>query len=156
MENYSHTITVTTTPEKAYDALIHKIPLWWSELFKGSSSQTGEVFTIRFGEHIHKTMRVKELKVSSKVIWYVEDSLIAIPELKNQTEWIGTTIIWDIEHKESNTQIKITHIGLNPDIECYEICANGWIQFINSLKLFLETGKGNPYREYAEESPARS
>jgi hypothetical protein len=85
-------------------------------------------------------MRVKELVPDSKVIWYVEDSLIALPELKNQTEWIGTTIVWEIA-KEEITRIKVIHIGLNPEVECYEICSNGWVQFVNSLKLFWKQEK---------------
>lgn len=146
MNNYTHTIEVKANAENAYNALSHEIPLWWSEMFEGSSAQIGDRFTIRFGTDIHKTMRVKESIPNFEMIWYVEDSLIALPELKNQTEWIGTTIVWEIERNEENTQIKVTHIGLNPNIECYEICSNGWVQFLGSLKLFLETGKGNPYK----------
>jgi hypothetical protein len=48
-------------------------------MFEGSSANVDDVFTIRFGSSIHKTMRVKELVPDSKVIWYVEDSLIALP-----------------------------------------------------------------------------
>ncbi len=147
MDHYTNTIEVKTTADKAYDALAYKINLWWTEMFEGASAQVGDVFTIRFGESIHKTMRVKELIPDSKVIWYVEDSLIALPELKNQTEWIGTTIVWEIVQNGENSQIKVTHLGLNPDIECYEICSNGWVQFLGSLKLFLETGTGTPYKE---------
>lgn len=147
VENYTHTIEVKTPTDKAYDALTHKIPLWWTEMFEGSSAQVGNVFTIRFGESIHKTMRVKELIAHSKIIWYVEDSRIALPELKNQTEWIGTTIVWEIEQKGEATLMEVTHIGLNSAVECYDICANGWVQFLGSLKLFLETGKGKPYTE---------
>ncbi len=147
VENYMSTIEVATTVEKAYNALTREISLWWTEMFEGSSLHTGDLFTIRFGDNIYKTMQVKELSPCSKVIWFVEDSLIALPELKNRTEWIGTTIIWEIEPKEDDTRIKVTHIGLNPDIECYEICSNGWIQFLGSLKLFLETGEGKPYRK---------
>ncbi|WP_347217741.1 SRPBCC domain-containing protein [Chryseobacterium sp.] len=147
MENYTNTIEVKTTADKVYKALAHQVPLWWSEMFEGSSAQTGNGFTIRFGTNIHKTMKVKESIPVTKMIWYVEDSLITLPELKNQTEWIGTTILWEIEQTGENTQIKVTHIGLSPDIECYDICSNGWIQFLASLKLFLETGKGTPYKE---------
>ncbi|AZB02059.1 SRPBCC domain-containing protein [Chryseobacterium joostei] len=147
MNNYSNTIEIKARPDEVYDALTHKIPLWWTEMFKGSSGKAGEVFTVRFGDHIHKTIQVKEIEGNSKIIWYIEDSLIAIPELKNQTEWIGTTVIWEIEEKENLTLLKLTHIGLHPFIECYDICSNGWVQFINSLKLFLETGKGIPYKE---------
>lgn len=147
MDNYTSTIEVKTTADKAYDALVSQVPLWWTEMFEGSSLQTGDVFTIRFGAAIHKTMRVEETIPNSKIIWYVEDSLITLPELKNQTEWIGTTIVWEIEQKEEITWIKVTHFGLSPDIECYDICSNGWVQFLGSLKLFLETGKGSPYKE---------
>ena len=146
VDNYTHSIEVKTTADKAYKALTSQIPLWWTEMFEGSSANVDDVFTIRFGSSIHKTMRVKELVPDSKVIWYVEDSLIALPELKNQTEWIGTTIVWEIEQKEEITRIKVIHIGLNPEVECYEICTGGWVQFVNSLKLFLETGKGSPYK----------
>ncbi|REC62038.1 SRPBCC domain-containing protein [Chryseobacterium pennae] len=147
MENYTNTIEVKSTADKAYEALTHQVPLWWTEMFEGSSVQTGDVFTIRFGAAIHKTMRVKESIPKSKMIWYVEDSLIALPELKNQTEWIGTGIVWEITQIEENTRITVIHIGLSPEIECYDICSNGWIQFLASLKLFLETGKGTPYKE---------
>lgn len=147
VEDYIHEIKVNSTADRIYHALTQEIPLWWTEWFEGSSSEAGNLFTIRFGEQIHKTMRVRELTANAKVVWSVEDSLIALPELKNQTEWIGTTIIWEIEGKKEISQIKLTHIGLNPAIECYEICSNGWLQFIGSLKKFLETGEGTPYKK---------
>lgn len=146
MNNYTNTIEVKATADKAYNALANQVSLWWTEMFEGSSTQTGDVFTIRFGADIHKTMRVKESIPVAKMIWYVEDSRIALPELKNQTEWIGTTIVWEIEQNGDATQIKVTHIGLSPDIECYDICSNGWVQFLASLKGFLETGQGAPYK----------
>ncbi|MGG1923406.1 SRPBCC domain-containing protein [Chryseobacterium sp.] len=147
VENYVHILEVNTTADKVYRALTDEIPLWWTEMFEGSSSEAGNLFTIRFGDNIHKTMRVKELTANTKIVWLVEDSLIALPELKNQTEWIGTTIVWQIEKNKESTQIKLTHIGLNPAIECYEICSNGWLQFLGSLKKILETGEGAPYKK---------
>ncbi|WP_079241049.1 SRPBCC family protein [Chryseobacterium indologenes] len=147
VENYIHIIEINTTVDKVYHALTHEIPLWWTELFEGSSSEVGNLFTIRFGDQIHKTMRVKEVAANAKVVWLVEDSLIALPDLKNQTEWIGTTIVWEIEENKGISQIKLIHVGLNPAIECYEICSNGWMQFIGSLKKFLETGEGTPYKK---------
>ncbi|AKK73895.1 hypothetical protein OK18_15910 [Chryseobacterium gallinarum] len=145
MDNYSNTLEVKATSDKIYGALTRTIPLWWSEMFEGSSAHKDDVFTIRFGDNIHKTMRVKEVIPGSRISWYVEDSLIAIPTLKNQKEWIGTTIVWEMEQNESSGLLRLTHVGLQPSIECYEVCSVGWEQFISSLKLFLETGKGNPY-----------
>lgn len=147
VEDYIHEIEVNSTADRIYHTLTQEIPLWWTEWFEGSSSEVENLFTIRFGDQIHKTMRVKELAPNTKVVWWVEDSLIALPDLKNQTEWIGTTIIWEIDEQKGGSLIKLTHIGLNPDIECYEICSNGWLQFLGSLKKFLETGEGTPYRK---------
>ncbi|CAI8938160.1 SRPBCC family protein [Chryseobacterium sp. IT-36CA2] len=147
MDNYTITIELKAAAEKTYEALAHQIPLWWSELFTGASAQVGDVFTVRFGDNIHKTIRIKESIPNLRMIWFVEDSLIAIPELKNQTEWIGTSIIWEMEQKENSSLLQLTHVGLNPAVECYTICSGGWNQFIGSLKHFLETGNGTPYKK---------
>lgn len=147
MNNYTTTIELKASAENICEALSHQIPLWWSELFTGASAQEGDVFTVRFGDLIHKTIRIKEAISNSRLIWSVEDSLIAIPELKNQTEWIGTRIVWEMEQKENSSLLQLTHVGLNPTVECYTICSGGWNQFIGSLKLFLETGTGNPYKK---------
>lgn len=146
-DNYTCTITFDATAEKVFNALTNEIPLWWTVSFEGSSNQQRDVFTIRFGEHIYKTMQVCELSPNSKVIWYVTGSVIGISELNNQTEWTGTTIVWEITQREKNTELILTHIGLSPDVECYDICKNGWKQFTDSLKLLLETGTGNPFHQ---------
>lgn len=146
MENYSNTIQLNATKDKVFNALISDIHLWWTEMFEGSANSQGNNFTVRFGDNVYKTMRVVELVQNSKLVWNVENSLIAVPELTNQTEWIGTSIIWQITPQEINTELQLTHIGLNPRVECFDICTHGWQQFTDSLKEFVETGKGNPYR----------
>src|SRR5690606_23589820 len=107
--------------------------------------QQADIFTVRFGDRIYKTMQVQELVHNSKVVWYVEDSLIAVPELQKQTEWIGTSIVWKIASDETVTHLHLTHIALQPEVECYDICVSGWQQFTDSLRSFVETGKGNPF-----------
>lgn len=147
MEHYTTKMSLNTTPTNVFNALTNAIPLWWTELFEGSAARPGDRFTIRFGEHIFKTMQVEELSVGTKVVWQVTDSLIALPGLHNQKEWVGTTIIWEIVSAEHHTELILTHKGLSPEVECYNICTEGWSQFLGSLKQYVETGKGNPYKE---------
>ena len=147
MGNYSDLIKLNAPADKVFDALTNKIPLWWTEMFEGSANNKNDAFTVRFGEAIYKTILVKEITNNLKIVWSVTDSLINIPELKNQTEWIGTSIEWEIIQQGSKTELLLTHIGLRPDIECYDICTTGWKQFTNSFKLFVETGKGNPFKQ---------
>lgn len=146
MENYSNNIKLEATAEKVFIALTHEIAAWWTEMFEGAANVQGETFTVRFGDKVFKTMKVSELVKNAKVVWEVEQSLIEIPELKNQSEWVGTTIIWVIKQDEGTATLHLEHVGLNKGVECYDICSAGWQQFIDSLKCYLETGKGNPFK----------
>lgn len=146
MENYSNEIDVNASPESVYQALTKFIPQWWSAHFEGVSDKEGRIYTVRFGDSIYKTFEVTQLQPDEKVVWVVKDSVIDIPELKNKTEWIGTTINWEIEDRNDSTLLRLTHIGLTPRIECYDICQAGWAQFLSSLKAFTETGEGTPFK----------
>ena len=60
-------------------------------------------------------------------------------------EWVNTKLIFDIQAKGSATEVTFTHEGLVPEYECYSVCDDAWSGYIkNSLKNFIETGKGNP------------
>ena len=145
MENYSTTILLDAPAEKVFAALTNAIPLWWTEMFEGISDKQGESFTIHFGEPVFKRFQVQELHANAKVVWHVEDSLLNIPGLENKKEWIGTTIIWKIAGSDDGTTLHLEHQGLHPKIECYQICSDGWKQFTESLKSYIETGQGTPY-----------
>ncbi|MDQ8005819.1 MAG: SRPBCC domain-containing protein [Pedobacter sp.] len=146
MENYKSTITLKADASKVFTALTQKIHNWWTEMFEGAANKEGAEFTVRFGDSVYKTMQIAELVPNAKVVWYVKASLIDIPELKNKTEWVGTTIAWELKEEGETTLLQLEHIGLNEAVECYDICSNGWQQFTHSLKLYVETGTGNPFK----------
>lgn len=114
-------------------------------MFEGSGRAAGETFTIRFGSQVFKTMLVEELIKNKKVAWRVEDALIDLPELVNKKEWINTQIVWDLSTHLNGTLLKVTHIGLTPDAECYELCSSGWNSFLYSFDKFINTGAGTPF-----------
>ncbi len=55
---------------------------------------------------------------------------------------------FEISTKDNSTQIHFTHIGLVPEVECYDMCVKGWDQYVKGslLKLITE-GKGQPQRK---------
>lgn len=147
MDNFQKTIIFQETDKRIFEALTNSIPEWWTEMFEGASNAQGQTFTIRFGNNVFKTLLIDELIPYKKVVWQVTDSLIDIPELKNKTEWINTKIVWEITDQDNQTELLLTHIGLTSQIECYTICANGWNSFTDSLKSFVLTGKGEPFKQ---------
>ena len=91
-------------------------------------------------------MKVVEIAPNSGISWHVTDSLIGIPELQHQTEWINTTIVWEIQPKADTTYVLLKHIGLVSQLECYEICTDGWQRFTDSLRSYVQSGIGYPFR----------
>lgn len=143
--DYNKTIIVKNNAGQVFDALTLNIPLWWTEMFEGKSNNIGDRFTVRFGDNVHKTIEVTDMLLHKKLEWLVTDSLINIPDLTRKSEWTDTRIIWEMEPQNDETTLSLTHVGLTPSVECYDICVDGWMNFITSLKQYIETGKGRPF-----------
>ena len=57
-------------------------------------------------------------------------------------------MIFEISINDNKTQISFTHIGLVPEIECYDMCVKGWNQYVKGSLLNLITdGEGQPQRK---------
>jgi hypothetical protein len=52
---------------------------------------------------------------------------------------------FEISTVGDQTKINFTHIGLVPEIECYNMCVKGWDQYFKgSLYKLITEGKGQP------------
>lgn len=146
--DFQKTIIVNSDSNDIFAALTTGIPEWWTASFEGSGEETGGEFTVHFGTTFKK-MKVSELVPERKIVWDCLESYIDVPELSEKTEWVGTRIVWEILPGQEATTIHLTHIGLTEQIECYNICVQGWDSFVESLRKLLVTGKGTPYLEPA-------
>lgn len=64
---------------------------------------------------------------------------------KDSSEWTGYKMIFEITEKGNKTQLQFTQVGLVPEYECYDICSNAWVTYINnSLHKLIVTGKKQP------------
>jgi len=146
--NYQHRFTVQATPEQVYEA-ITRISDWWTINLEGTAKSVGDEFTVRFddpapGQLVHLTkQRVTEAVPGKRIVWLVTES--KLPWLKDQQEWKGTEIVFDIATTVEGTQLTFTHIGLTPQVECFDQCEKGWDYFIGeSLVKLITEGTGLP------------
>lgn len=144
-QNYTTTFSVDQTPEEVFDA-INNVRGWWSEEIEGSTDKLGAAFKYHYKDFHRSTQKITEMVPGKKVVWHILDSHINF--VKDKTEWKGTDIVFEITKKDDKTELRFTHVGLVPALECYGACSDGWGSYINdSLRSLITTGKGQPDRK---------
>jgi Activator of Hsp90 ATPase homolog 1-like protein len=141
-KDYATYFTVDQAPEEAF-AAINNPRGWWSKEIEGATDMAGSVFKYRY-EDVHRSkIQVTELIPSKKVVWTVLDNFFNFT--KDNTEWKGTKIVFDISRKNGKTEVRFTHVGLVPHYECYDVCSDAWGSYVRgSLKSLITKGEGYP------------
>ena len=140
--DFTTTLLVDQSPKEVFHAVINPRG-WWSEEIEGNTEMLDDEFDYHFEDiHICK-MKLTEVVPNQKVVWLVLENYFKFT--KDTTEWTGTTISFEISEKNGKTQLVFTHHGLTPEYECYDICNDGWTNYIqHSLASLVKTGKGTP------------
>ena len=140
--DFTTAFTVSNTPQEVFDA-VKNVRGWWSQTIVGDTDKVGAKFRYRHGELHDTTQKITELEPGRKVVWRVVDSKIHF--VKDKAEWKGTDIVFEIAKKGARTELRLTHVGLVPSLECFEDCSGGWGFYFNgSLRRLITTGKGQP------------
>ena len=158
MPNIRHELLIEAPAEKIYDAITTQdgLSAWWTPT--NAKPERNSVAHFAFGAEYFKEMKITELKPSSLVQWIC---------IAGADEWIGTTISFELHPGDKGTLLKL-HPELKDQIQqqgdfeqatvlifhhddwkehtpMFGECNYTWSQFLRSLKLLCETGKGHPW-----------
>jgi len=135
-DDFRSTKTFASAPDAVFSALtdIDALTDWWSPAAGGAAA--GQTLRFLMGDQ-EVVMRVDEADPTSRVRWSV---LVCEPA----TDWVGTSIIFDLEPIGAGTELRFHHDGLNPGLECFEQCHAGWTYFLASLVDYVDRGAGSP------------
>ena len=145
MDHYRRQLVLSASAADVYLAIATQQGLrsWWTEACD-ADSHVGGLATFRFGS-THKTMRIDRLDPDREVRWHCVQSHIVAPGVP-EGEWQGTDIVFRLTPRgAAQTVLDFEHIGLTPAIACWQICNDGWSQFLGSLQSLVETGTGAPF-----------
>ena len=140
--DFSLVIRVPQSPEVVFEAVLNP-RAWWSEEITGGSSKEGDEFYYHYKDVHRCHIRIASLIPNQRVEWTVLENYFSFT--KNPAEWTGNSIVFEISTDKGDTVLKMTHVGLSPEEECYDACSSGWTNYIqNSLYKLITTGKGDP------------
>ena len=114
---------------------------WWGVTVTGSAEKQNDKFIVKMGGDSFFNFTVEELVPRKRVVWLITDC--NMPWYADKKEWANTKLIFDIREHNGVTELKFTHEGLTPELECYNDCAPGWTHWIKtSLHSYFTTGEG--------------
>jgi hypothetical protein len=141
-QSFTTSFTVDQSPAKIFQAITN-VRGWWSGEIDGNTDELGAEFTYRYQDLHRSRQKITEFVPGKKVVWRVLDSEINF--VKDKTEWNGTEIVFEIAKTNGKSELRFTHVGLAPRIQCYGKCSGAWDFYINeSLRNLITIGKGEP------------
>ena len=140
MNDYNITYMVDQSSTAIFNAIIN-VREWWSGLYseeiEGSSDRLNGEFTFRAGGGVHYSrQKLVELIPGRKIVWLVTESQLSFIEKKD--EWTGTKLCFEFFPQGDKTEVRFTHIGLVPAIECYTDCSTAWSGYLDKFLSPLE------------------
>lgn len=130
--------TIAAAPRRVFNALTRpdEIGHWWTNDLN-ATPEAGSLAEFRFGEWGDFVLRfeIAELDQDKHIHW--------ISRL-GPAQWTGTSITWQLEPIYNGTRLFFTHDGFAQVDEDNEQARGNWNYFLDSLKSYLELGKGTP------------
>jgi len=141
-EDFTVSICVDQDASTVFSA-ISNFRAWWSEEIEGNTDQLNATFFYHYKDiHLCK-IKLIELIPDEKIVYQVTENQFSF--IKDQSEWVGTRLIFEITREANKTNMKFIHEGLVPGYECYKVCNDAWTGYItNSLYKLITNGKGEP------------
>jgi len=130
-----HGLEIETTPEKLFESLSTDkgIAAWWTKA--KTQAEVGAVNEFAFGAGA-VTFRVEKLEAGKAVAWSADQ----VPP-----DWKGTQVLFELSKGGRGSILRFSHTGFKTTTPMVAATSYAWAQYLRSLKLFLETGKGEPY-----------
>jgi uncharacterized protein YndB with AHSA1/START domain len=139
MSSIKDEIRIAAPLGKVYAALATEAGYrgWWNAVAEVPEQVGGEAQLkfVKDGTPINMRFRIDEMQPNQGVRW----TCIA----HDMPSWIGTTLDWKLTEAAGGVLVAFEHAGWKDAGP--EAVAQGWKHFLSSLKLYVETGTGQPW-----------
>lgn len=141
MPDIQHYIEIAGPPERVFDAVAtaEGVRNWWTPHVDGDD-QVGGALRFTFDSGGHADAIVREREPHRRIRW----ELTSGPDSPANTEWEGTSLVFEITPAAGGAVLRFGHIGWNDASDTFAGCNFIWGFFMRSIKSLVETGRGTP------------
>ena len=127
---------INAPKEKVYKAIstVEGLSNWWTTETTGESKVDG-VIQFRFGGG-GPDMKVMEVKPNESVTWEC---------VSGAEEWKGNIFTFKLDENEGKTRVRVEQTGWKEANDFYASCAFSWGRYMESLRQYCQTGKGEAF-----------
>jgi uncharacterized protein YndB with AHSA1/START domain len=138
-EDFQSTKSFSAPPDAVLAALRspEAVTDWWGPT--EGSGEMGGTLEVTFLNRRQVIELHVEPSGARTVVWRVVQAPLT-------PDWDGTTIVFDVAKADDGSVLHFRHHGLTPELECFEMCHEGWTHYLGSLVSYVETGEGQPAR----------
>jgi uncharacterized protein YndB with AHSA1/START domain len=129
---------IAAAPERVFAALTQQNDLarWWTNDLSVTAKR-GTLAEFRFSQGAAvRQVLVAELVSGERVRWFLR---------RGPAHWAGTTITWRLSPVQRQTRLVFTQSEFAQVSALFAQTRFEWGYYLDSLKAYLETGKGAPY-----------
>jgi uncharacterized protein YndB with AHSA1/START domain len=132
-----HLFHINASKEKVFEAVttIGGLSNWWTNKVSGDNA-VGGIIEFRFGDFGGPGMKVKEIKSNELVTW----ECVGGPE-----EWLEHIFSFYLDSNENKTRVRFEQSGWKESGDFYASCNFSWGRYMESLRQFCQTGKGEAF-----------
>ncbi|MDA8309154.1 MAG: SRPBCC domain-containing protein [Actinomycetota bacterium] len=140
--DFTVSFVVDQPPEAIFEA-INDVRGWWSGNVEGETNALGDTFSYRYEDVHFSKQTITEFEPGRRVVWHVEDASLSFTT--EPDEWVGSDIMFEILPRDAAYELRFTHVGLTPKLECYAGCSGAWTFYVGeSLRDLITSGAGKP------------
>ena len=139
MKLIHHVFDIQAPPESVFTAVTtgDGLSSWWTTLVTADTAEPGSLFRFMFRGPFNPQLRIIEIEPPSLVAW---------EGVGGHDPWGPTSLRFEFDRIDGGTMVRFWHqMGADRTDDAAASANFTWGHYLDSLRLFCETGQGKPY-----------
>lgn len=137
MHTIKHLFHISKSRADVFAAIstIEGLSSWWTKTTTGDTSVGGTI-NFLFNPPMGFQMKVMDSIAGTLIKWQC---------ITGPPDWIGNVLTIELDENDGKTRVRFSHDGWKDANDLYAAVTFTWGRYLESLRQYCETGKGEPF-----------